>query len=95
MKRFVRSLLIVLGLPAAAPAAAGPDDDFLAARDAFRAGNASRLDSYAARLRGYPLEPYIQYWQMRLRLDEATPADVRAFIARNADVVRTAMEAAQ
>ena len=88
MKRLVRSLLLaaaIVATAAAAPAAAGPDDDFLAARDAFRAGDARRLDNYAARLRGYVLEPYIAYWQTRLRLDEAQPADIRSFLARYAD----------
>ncbi|HEX2829981.1 MAG TPA: transglycosylase SLT domain-containing protein [Burkholderiales bacterium] len=89
MKRLVRTLLLaaaVVATAAAGPASAGPDDDFLAARDAFRAGNAQRLDAYAARLRGYVLEPYVQYWQLRLTLDQATPSDVRSFIARHADV---------
>jgi soluble lytic murein transglycosylase len=61
------------------------DDDFLAARDAFRVGNAARLDQAAARLRGHPLEAYAQYWQIRLRLETADPGDIQAFLARNAN----------
>jgi soluble lytic murein transglycosylase len=63
------------------PAAAAPEDDFLAARDAYRVGDARKLDYLATRLRGYVLEPYVAYWQLRLRLEELSPADVRSFLA--------------
>jgi hypothetical protein len=61
------------------------DDDFLAARDAFRIGNAQRLDQAAARLRGYPLEPWVHYWQLRLRLDTMESSEVQSFLGRNAN----------
>ncbi len=64
---------------------AAQDDDFLAARDAFRAGDAAKLERYAKSLTGYPLEPYVAYWRLRLRLDEAAPADVQAMLARIQD----------
>ncbi|MBC7780977.1 MAG: transglycosylase, partial [Proteobacteria bacterium] len=60
------------------------DDEFLVARDAFRAGNAARLDQSTARLRGHPLEPWAQYWQVRLRLDSIDAAEVQAFLSRHA-----------
>ncbi len=60
------------------------DADFLAARDAFRAGDAVRLDRVASRLKGHLLEPYVSYWQIRLKLDEADPERVNAFLARYA-----------
>jgi soluble lytic murein transglycosylase len=85
MKQLFRSLLILAALVCAAPASAGQDDDFLAARDAFRAGDERRLDTYASRLRGYVLEPYVAYWQLRLRLEEATPTDVRRFLSQYGD----------
>ncbi|MGE5522674.1 MAG: transglycosylase SLT domain-containing protein [Rhodospirillaceae bacterium] len=73
---------------AAAGAYAGPqEDDFLAAREAFRVGDARKLDLYAKRLRGHVLEPYVAYWQLRLRLDDATPGEVRTFLANNADTL--------
>lgn len=61
---------------------AAQDDDFLAAREAFRVGDAVKLDRAAKSLSGYPLEPYIAYWRFRLRMDEATPETVRATLAR-------------
>ena len=76
-------LCMVLLLAGGGPAhAATQDEDFLAAREAFRAGDAVRLERYVKPLNGYALEPYITYWRFRLRLDEATPADVRAMLAR-------------
>jgi soluble lytic murein transglycosylase len=71
---------VVLGAQAA-PA----DEAFLAAREAFRTGNAAKLDAYARRLQGHVLEPYVAYWQLRMRLAEAAPERVRAFLAAHAD----------
>jgi soluble lytic murein transglycosylase len=66
----------------AASVPAAKDSDFLAAREAFRAGDAARLDRAVARLRGSPLEPYVAYYQLRMRLDTADTATIRAFLAR-------------
>jgi soluble lytic murein transglycosylase len=65
--------------------AANPDEDFLAARDAFRTGDGRKLDLYAQRLKGYILEPYVTYWQLRMRLEESDPAELRAFMSANRD----------
>jgi len=62
------------------------DADFTAARDAYRAGDAARLERIAPRLAGYLLEPYVAYWRLRLKLDDADPAAVRAFLERYADL---------
>ncbi|HXX86145.1 MAG TPA: transglycosylase SLT domain-containing protein [Casimicrobiaceae bacterium] len=76
----VATLLVAL---VAAPALSQPgDSDFLAARDAFRAGDSARLDRVAPRLKGHLLEPYVAYWRMRLRLDDADSERVQAFLAR-------------
>lgn len=61
------------------------DDEFLAAREAFRAGNAARLEKHAARLKGHLLEPYVAYWQLSSRLERASPEEARAFLAANRD----------
>jgi hypothetical protein len=56
--RFARfTVLVILAAFAAGAACASTDDDFLAARDAFRAGDARKLDAFAKRLHGYVLEP--------------------------------------
>ena len=73
----------LLAAVAASPALSQPaDDDFLAARDAFRSGDALRLDRVAPRLKGHPLQSYVTYWQLRLKLDDAEPERVRAFLVR-------------
>ncbi|HSD59345.1 MAG TPA: transglycosylase SLT domain-containing protein, partial [Burkholderiales bacterium] len=78
--RSVAALLLAL---AAAAAPAAQDDDFIAAQEAFRAGDAARLARHAQRLKGYVLEPYVEYYQLRLRLEDADPATVRAFLDRH------------
>jgi len=65
--------------------AADMDKDFLATGEAFRTGNAVRLDAYAKRLRGHLLEPYVLYYQLRMRLEDASPEEVRAFAAAHHD----------
>ncbi|HYC45888.1 MAG TPA: transglycosylase SLT domain-containing protein [Burkholderiales bacterium] len=83
--RLVRPLLIAAVLIAPNAASAGAEDDFISAREAFRAGDARKLDLYARRLNNYILEPYVAYYQLRLRLEEASPAEVRRFISAYAD----------
>jgi soluble lytic murein transglycosylase len=83
----IRVLYTVMAtlLLAAAAHGASQDEDFLAARDAFRAGDAVRFERYAKSLNDYALEPYIAYWRLRMHLDETTPAEVQAFLARVGD----------
>ncbi|HEV7821419.1 MAG TPA: lytic transglycosylase domain-containing protein, partial [Burkholderiales bacterium] len=83
INRFAAFFCVLLAGTNAAHAT--PDDDFLAARDAFRAGDAGKLERYAKTLSAYPLEPYLAYWRFRLRLDEAAPSDVRAMLERLQD----------
>jgi soluble lytic murein transglycosylase len=77
-----RGLLLLPVLALAAGARAAPDDDFLAAREAFRIGDAARLERSAKNLNGYVLEPYVAYWRLRLRLNSAAPDEVRALLKR-------------
>ena len=56
------------------------DADFAVARDAFHAGDAARLERIAPRLKGHLLESYVEYWQLRLKLDDADPDRVRSFL---------------
>ena len=78
-------LACVLALLCGAAQSASQDDDFLLARDAFRVGDARRLDAAAARLKGHVLEPYVAYWQLRLRLEESSAGEIRHMLARLAD----------
>ena len=77
--RFV--LLLLLALPACV--LADQESDFRAARDALRAGNASRLDKAAERLKDTPLEPYVTYYQLRLHWGTKATEQIKAFLARN------------
>jgi soluble lytic murein transglycosylase len=71
---------------AAAPqVVASRDDDFMAAREAFRTGDAPRLERYSRSLSGHVLEPYLDYWRLRMRLDTASPAEVQAALLRLED----------
>ena len=70
---------------AVAAAAAAMDRDFLVARDLFRAGDAVKLDRLAPTLDAHVLAPYVRYWQLKLRIDEADPVSVRSFLTANRD----------
>lgn len=85
----MKRLLLISLLLVSATASSKPtqDEDFIAAREAYRSGNKSKLDKLAPRLRGYPLEPYIDYWQLRMRLAEAEAATVKAFLQRHRDTL--------
>ena len=63
----VLSLLLACAIAPAVARAASQDEDFLAAREAFRVGDAAKLERAARSLAGYPLEPYVNYWRFRLR----------------------------
>ena len=76
------AIAVALAVP---PATAQPTDaDLLAARAAFDRAQRDRFDALAPRLKGHLLQPYVDYWGLRLRLDSATDAEVRAFIDANA-----------
>lgn len=81
MKRILAALLAAIPVVAHA----GPDEDFLGATKAFRTGNAVRLNAYAKRLSGHLLEPYVRYYQLRMRLEDASPEEVRAFMDTHRD----------
>ncbi|MDR2196304.1 MAG: transglycosylase SLT domain-containing protein [Gallionellaceae bacterium] len=87
MKKFLFALLLLpaCALAADLPASAQADADFLAVREAFRVGDAVRFEAAAARLGNSPLEPYVAYYRLRMNLDTASPAVVRAFLARPDD----------
>ena len=87
----VRAILtvILLAAPLTLFAAGGTSQDkaLLTARDAFLAGDGTKLARQAEKVRGSVLEPYVGFWRIRLHLDQADPADMRAFLARNAGTV--------
>lgn len=64
---------------------AADDAEFLAALDAFRAGDRVKLDRLAPRFKKTPLEVYVSYYQLRLGLEQADTQTVLAFLARPED----------
>lgn len=58
------------------------DDAVLLARDAFRTGNSLQLARLMPQVRGHVLEPYVEYWQLRQRLDERAADEIQGFLAR-------------
>src|ERR1700693_1870384 len=80
--RSATALAMAAGLAVFAARADPTHADFAIARDAFRAGDATRLDRIAPRLKGHLLEAYVKYWQLRLKLDEPDPERVRSFLTR-------------
>jgi len=83
-RRTLLALFMLGTAVASAPLKAQSDADVRQARDAFERGDKRRLDALAPALQGHLLAPYVNAWQLRLRLDDADPAVVRAFLTANA-----------
>ena len=77
-------LLLPLAAIGAAPRNPTPDEAVILARDAFRAGDVAKLNKAAALAKEHVLAPWIDYWQLRLRLEDAEPEVVNTFLTRNA-----------
>ena len=88
--RWVLSVPVVLASMGAAPAWAdvAQQETFLAARDAYKARDEESLALYASRLQAdnYPLAPYLDYWRLLLRLEQADATEVRLFLERHAEL---------
>lgn len=56
------------------------DDAFLALRDASRRGDAAKAAEIAASLGNYPIPSYVDYYQIRPRIKDASASDVLGFI---------------
>jgi soluble lytic murein transglycosylase len=84
--RLVSFLLCILALNPAAHSFAASDDDFVAARDAYRARDQKQLDKLVPKLNGHVLEAYAQYWQISNRIKEASADDVQKFITQYSDM---------
>jgi soluble lytic murein transglycosylase len=62
---------------------ASQDERFMLAREAFRAGQYTKVAEQAEALRGYVLESYVDYYLLRMRLEELPVQSVRTFLARH------------
>ena len=82
----LRALLLALALVPLAPQASPSrpqtsEEIFLAARAAVRAGDYNKLARYDAQLQGYLLEPYVNSWLLRQRLEDVPAEEVRVFLS--------------
>lgn len=87
-RRFVMRLAFCLLLSIALPVFSAPfasDADFLALNDAFRAGDAAKLERFARRLKSTPLEVYADYYRLRLGLENSDASAVSHFLSRPED----------
>ena len=80
MKFSVLLVAFVLALPAAAQESR--DSVYLAARDAFRAGDRAKLDRAAAQLGNHELAPYVENYQLRMTMDQGDSSATQAFLRR-------------
>ena len=60
----------------------GRDATYLAARDAFRAGDRARLDRAAAQIGNHELAPYVENYQLRMTMDQGVSPALRGFFDR-------------
>ena len=81
-RRFL-NIALACGLLAAG-AAQGNDEAVLGAYDAFREGDPDRLERHARALEGHRLQPWVDYWRLKLRIEDAEPADIERYLARHA-----------
>ena len=79
---FLRRVVVPMLLAATAAAGAQGDADFLAAKAAFDKGDRVRLAALSSNVGGHVLAPYVEYWQLKLALEDASPAAIRAFLDR-------------
>jgi soluble lytic murein transglycosylase len=85
LRRLFLLTLVWVALPATVSAAGGwfQEKSVLAARDAYLAGDSENLARHAEKIRGHVLEPYVAFWLLRLRIEEAGPVEIKDFLARN------------
>ncbi|MGD2138979.1 MAG: transglycosylase SLT domain-containing protein [Burkholderiales bacterium] len=56
------------------------DDAFLAAREAYKNGDIETLNANLALLQDHELLPYVQYWRLRLQIEDVHPQEIRDFL---------------
>ncbi|MGH8692258.1 MAG: lytic transglycosylase domain-containing protein, partial [Burkholderiales bacterium] len=84
--KLFRNLAAVLMCVAAQAAGAKntADESLLGAYDAYRAGDPIKFARHAGNLEGHVLEPWLDYWRLSMRLEDASNREVREFLATHA-----------
>src|SRR5262245_13517124 len=77
-----RTVAIAACALAATLAHAQTDTDLLAAKAAYEKADRAKLAAIAPKLGQHVLVPYVAYWQLKLSLEDASPAAIRAFLDR-------------
>ncbi len=67
---------------AKAPGKTQADEAILDMSQAFKKVDSKRLSALLPQVRGHVLEPWGAYWELRARLDTATPGEIQAFLTR-------------
>ena len=77
-------ILTLISMTAACQAQTPPktDDLILEMHQAQRQGNRQKLAQLLPAVRGHGLEPWAAYWELKSRLDTATPQEIQDFFAR-------------
>lgn len=79
-------MLLTLAAGAAVEARAQSQEDlFLGAARAYQSQDPERFAYYASRVQPSVLDAYLAYWQLDLRINQAEPPEVAAFLERHAD----------
>lgn len=86
---FSAALCATFAVPAAAqntqPGLSSASDALiLEMNKAFKRGDKSRLTQLQPQARGHALQAWADYWELKARLDEASPQEVQDFLARYA-----------
>ncbi|MEJ8846693.1 lytic transglycosylase domain-containing protein [Variovorax rhizosphaerae] len=81
------SILVLAATTLSQPASAQSnqnDDVLLQMKQASQRGDKARLSALLPQARGHILEPWAAYWELKARLQEASPQEVQDFLTRYA-----------
>src|SRR5574337_1099661 len=73
---------VLLSAAPSARAQGSSDDVILEMSQAFKRGDKAALTALLPQARGNPLEPWAAYWELKARLEDASPQEVQDFLDR-------------
>ena len=82
MLRKILTLILSVLVSGAQAQVRGGDEQLLEMQQAFRQGNKAKLAQLLPQVRGHVLEPWAAYWELRSRLESASPAEIQEFLTR-------------
>ena len=81
--KFLFSLIFTSFLsPVATAQSASGDSLIVEMNQAFKRGDRKKLSALLPQAKSHALEPYAAYWELKARLDEASPREVQDFLTR-------------